>query len=133
MNLPSLASLRSMLPGSPVTLGPFPPQPGAFQASEPGGASAPLTWIVIGFCVELMLIIAAAALGFQPAQQLCAPGWILAFSSLLGVLVPALLAYRSFNKHTAAKVVIAQAQGPQQAAASVVGAAGTVNVEATKP
>jgi hypothetical protein len=99
-------------------------QPAAFVASEPGGASAPLIWIVIMFCVELAVIVALAAAGWKPAQWFCEPSRLLAFSSLLGVLVPSLVAYRSFNKHTAAKVAIsehaasvaiAQAQAPAAA------------------
>jgi len=87
-------------------------QPAAFVASEPGGASAPLIWIVVVLCSELIFIVACAALaGLKSAQWFCEPSRLLAFSSLLGVLVPSLCAYRSFNKHVAAKVAIAQAQG----------------------
>jgi hypothetical protein len=129
----STSAVRALLPGAPVTPGSLPASPGAFQASEPGGASAPLIWLVVLFCAELLAIWASAALfGVESAQRFCEKSWG-GVTGVLGVLVPALLAYRSFNKHVAAKVAIAVAQGPQQAPASAVGVAQTVNVEGSKP
>jgi len=100
-----------------------------FAASEPGGASAPLIVLVIAFCAILAAIWASAGLFGNPAALAFCRDSLMGCAAVLGVLVPALLAYRSFNKHTAAKVVIAQAQGPQQAPASAVGTATNVTVE----
>jgi len=105
VNLPSLASLRSLLPGQ---------APAPFQASDPasqGGASPWFIGIVVAQCIVITVAWVLAIAGWPHAQWFCERAWQ-GVAAELGILVPALLAYRSFNKHVAAKVAIAAAQGP---------------------
>jgi hypothetical protein len=121
MNLPSLSSLRSLLPGSSTVT------PGSFQASDPasqGGASAPLLWLAIALVVNFGAVADAAAFwGWPPSVAFMNSAT--AQTAVVAVLVPLiglLLNYRSRNKEAAADVtktaIAAQrAQAPQQAGA----------------
>lgn len=111
MNLPSLTDLesraRSLLPGAA--------SPPPFPASEPasqGGASTPLLWLAVALVVNFAAVADAAAFwGLPAAVAFCNSNT--AQTAVVAVLVPlvsALLAYRSANKRTAAKVAIATAQ-----------------------
>jgi hypothetical protein len=131
MNLPfGLSRFTALLPGA------APGQPGVFQASDPasqGGASTPLLWLAIALVVNFGAVADAAAFwGLPSAVAFCSSA--VAQSAVVAVLVPLiglLLNYRSRNKEAAADVAKASlaAQGPQQAPASAVGAAGSVVVE----
>jgi hypothetical protein len=114
MNIADAESrLRSLLPGQ---------APAPFQASDPasqGGASSPLLWLAVGLVVNFAAVADAAAFWGLPAA-VAFMNSNTAQTAVVAVLVPlvtALLAYRSVNKRTAAKVAIAaaQAQAPQQA------------------
>jgi hypothetical protein len=108
-----LSEARAFLPGRAVALlraGEGGEAPGV--ASEPGGASAPLIWLVILLVLILAAIwVAAGLFGLPSAQWFCDKA-LNSAAAVLGVLVPSLLAYRSMNKATAAKVAIAAQAAP---------------------
>jgi hypothetical protein len=117
MNLRWLSPARALLPGA-LRAPEDDCAPAPFLASEPGGASDPLIWLVILLVLILAsLWIAAGFFGLPAAQWFCDHA-LNSAAAVLGVVVGPLLAYRSFNKRTAAKVAIAQA-GQAQAPASV--------------
>lgn len=88
------------------------PAPVPFPASEPGGASAPLIWLVVYFCViQGALWVAAGFFDLQSAQRFCRDSWQ-GVAAILAILIPALCAYRVLNKRTAAHVAIAQSAPP---------------------
>jgi len=94
-------------------------------ASEPGGFSAPGIWLVVLFSLIVAAAwIADAFFGLPSAVQFCERAWQ-GVAAVLGILVPSLVAYRSYNKHTAAKVAVAKVQ-------AAAGSGGTIMANGAK-
>ncbi len=144
MNLPLWASgLLAKLPGGGGIFQPKAPSPAAAALADGSSAAVggpPFWWWVAALAsIEVGAAFGVAFLGSSSCLRFFTPpssdGTSPAALCLTAItIISGLgLGYRAHDRRVVASVAIAQAQGPQQAAASVVGAAGTVNVESAKP